>query len=92
MIRLEDYDGALCPVFICEQCDQPIQGPEQPGLIQWNDWEKPTSFTTLHKGPHMPCSRQWEREHGKDWKGWRPLDKFLAQLSYNTQHPFEQAS
>jgi hypothetical protein len=90
MITFRELDGAYCPVFICDECGEPIQG-DQRGLIQWNDYVGPT-FTALHKGPWMPCSRSWESRHGGrgSWIGWRELSTFIDQLSYNTAHPFTQ--
>ena len=92
MIRFEEIDGLYCPVFVCAQCHEPIQGPGT-GLIQWDSYDEPTTFTVLHKGPYRSCSRQWDHEHGRQegnrvWIGWRSLDKFLAQLTHNTAHPF----
>jgi hypothetical protein len=89
MIKFEDFDGLFCPVFICAECGEPIQGDRR-GLIQWNSYDEPT-FTVLHKGPTMPCSRIWEAKHGRDsWIGWRELTTFADQLSHNTKHPFDE--
>jgi hypothetical protein len=88
MIRIEEVGDLLCPVFVCDQCDQLIQGKGQ-GLIQWPP--DGSTFTVLHKGPQYDCARQWQAAHGKDWMFWRPLETFVDQLAHNTAHPFEKS-
>jgi hypothetical protein len=80
---VEDGDSVYCPVFICQQCGRPIQGP---GLITWDGFDRPDgydkpTFVALHKGA---CDRAYGRP-----VPWRDLSEFLSQLSYNTAHPFE---
>jgi hypothetical protein len=64
MIKFKKIDGAYCPVFVCAQCSQPIQGP---GLItwDWNDYDNDNpTFTTLHKGG---CDRAYGNPaHGEN--------------------------
>lgn len=80
-----------CPVFLCDQCRQTIQGAEggdgYGGIVIWrNRPDRTQEMFTVHKGR---CDRAFEAAHpGDDIWLWEDLDVFLSQLTHNTTEPF----
>ncbi len=90
------------PAIICDVCGEPIDtsrahgvddGEEMHGWVLWNptypnEDERPviTCFLFVHGGS---CNRKADAAHDHHHYS-RGLDRFLENLMYNFQHPFEE--
>lgn len=79
-----------CPVFMCDQCLEPINGRKggdgHGGIIIWRRRPDDTQeMATVHKGR---CDRAYEAARpGGHWS-WNDLDEMLEHLTHNTLEPF----
>lgn len=77
---IDDHDGLLCPVAICDMCQEVITDTAGAHVAYW-----PTggSLAFIHRGD---CHRRLDDITPHSY--WQPMNEFMAQLVHNTTHPW----
>lgn len=74
MIRIVQKDGRNCPRFICDVCDEPLEGRDC--MVRWK-YKEPNKYQHVHKikCDHPPDNREWTH--------WEDLDVHMVYLRDN---------
>lgn len=87
-------EAMTCPAIVCDYCGGVITGE---GNVEWCRRKSERTFVTspfyfTHKGCSRQCTSVLRRHypHQEGWSAaWRDIGEFLAQLSFNFEHSFE---